>query len=55
MDFMHEIGKRRIEPVGLIHVGAHTCLEFRNYLAMSLDSVMLFEPLDNGGRLPVWQ
>lgn len=47
MNFIDEIGKRSIKPVGLIHVGAHTCLEFRDYLAMSLDSVMLFEPLED--------
>lgn len=46
MDIIEEIKKRNIKPIGLIHVGAHTCLEYKSYIDLSLDNIILFEPID---------
>ena len=47
MNIVDEIKKRNINPIGLIHVGAHSCLEYESYLNLSLDNIILFEPLED--------
>jgi FkbM family methyltransferase len=46
MNIIEEIKKRNIKPIGLIHVGAHTCLEYESYINLSVDNIILFEPID---------
>lgn len=46
MDILEEIKKRNVKPIGLIHVGAHTCLEYESYINLSVDNIILFEPID---------
>lgn len=46
MNIIEEIKNRDIKPIGLIHVGAHTCWEYKFYLDLSINNIILFEPVD---------